>query len=93
MLAGTGPMPLTTGPTTASGSLRVGGRRARRGRVLAIAMWLLVAALLVTAAILVPMVMSSLSSGGSASGSVPRSYPPVPGELGTVLKDLQESVK
>jgi hypothetical protein len=93
MPGGTGTVPLVTGPTTAGGSMRVAGRSAGRGRTTAIVMWLLVAALLVAGALLAPMVMSSLNSGGSSSGAGAPSYPPVSGELGTVLKDLQESVK
>jgi tRNA A-37 threonylcarbamoyl transferase component Bud32 len=87
-------MPLATGPTTATGSTRVSARDARRGRVIAIVMWVLVAALLVAAAFVAPMVISKLNPdavGGAGAGQP--SYPPVSGELENELKDLQESVQ
>ncbi|BDZ44162.1 serine/threonine-protein kinase [Naasia aerilata] len=92
--AGTGTVPLRTGPQS-TGSVRVSEQQKRRARTVAIVMWVVVAVLLVAAAIVAPMVISALnpepaSSSGTAGSPT---YPAVDGEIGTALKDLQEAVK
>ncbi|WP_210508704.1 serine/threonine-protein kinase [Naasia sp. SYSU D00057] len=91
--------PVATGPATTgslaatpmtTGSTRVVRRQDRRARVIAIIMWLLVVALLVAAVFLTPLVLDALAPG-EASGTP--SYPPVPGELDGVLRQLQEAVR
>ncbi|WP_210478998.1 serine/threonine-protein kinase [Naasia sp. SYSU D00948] len=87
--AGTGGLPAwqpATAPTTTPTRIR----KDRRGRAVAIVMWALVAAVLLAGVLLAPAVIQSLS--GDAGQSAP-AYPDVPGELGDVLRDLQESVE
>jgi serine/threonine protein kinase len=88
---GPGTAPLRTGPTS-TGSVRLAQQR--RARTVAIVMWLLVAALLVAAAFVAPMVISALNPSESSAGSAGTpTYPAVDGEIGTALKNLQDSVK
>jgi serine/threonine protein kinase len=86
--------PAATGSVIASpattGSTRVPARSNRRGTIIAAIMWLLVAALLIAAAFLTPLVMDRLQADDSNGSS---SYPAVSGELGDVLHQLQKSVQ
>jgi hypothetical protein len=52
-------------------------------------MWVLVAAVLAAGALLAPAVIDAMSRSDSGAPT----YPEVPGELGDVLRDLQESVE
>jgi eukaryotic-like serine/threonine-protein kinase len=83
--------PATTGSLASAaattGSTRV-VRNDRRGRTLAIVMWILVAALLLAVAFVAPLVLDALQPDPAAP-----SYQPVPGELGDALRQLQEAVR
>jgi hypothetical protein len=84
--APTGTVGTSTAPTTSPTRLR----DQRRARILAIVMWVLVAAILVLGAFLTPAVIAALSPSADQDTN---SYPEVPGELGDALKDLQRSVQ